>query len=147
MITEKEKIANAFYAFHDGDIIFEKEDALNQTWKIECRYLAEMINPKFYFFWVKIFECKEIQFFPWKEPIECWRDIQKISETELEISSAKVIENKIEINCHQHNSKFDFQGGEIILDCKGIEIYDQNWKLLNYDVLRKICKDYWDKYR
>ena len=52
MITEKENIADTFYAFHDGDIIFDKEEGLNQIWKIECEYLAEMINPKFKVFWI-----------------------------------------------------------------------------------------------
>ena len=147
MITTKEKIANSFYAFHDGDIKLETVEGLNQIWKIECRYLAEIINPKFDCFWIKIFHCQEIQFSPWVEPLEIWTKIQEVFKTELEISSAKVIKGKIEINCHQHNVNFDFQGGEILLDCKGIEVYDQEWNLIHYEDLRKICKDYWDKHK
>jgi len=147
LIVDKEEIANLFYTFHDGDIILEREERVNQVWKIECRYLAEMINPKFVSFWIKLHNVQSIQFTPWVEPEENWTNVREIFETELEISSAKVVEDKIEINCHQHNADFDFQGGEILLDCKGIEVYDQDWHLIEYDKLRKICKDYWNKYK
>ncbi len=148
MITKKENIADTFYAFHDGDIIFDKEEGPNQIWKIECEYLAEMINPKFKLFWIKIYNCKFLQFEPWMNPIELpkeiWTNIKDIFKTELEISSAKEKENKVEISCNQHNLDFNFCGGQLLLDCEGIEVYDEEWNKIEHEKLGEICNQYWD---
>lgn len=148
LTTNKENIADTFYAFHDGDIIFEKEDNGNQIWKIECEYLAEMINPKFKLFWIKIYNCKFLQFEPWMNPIELpkeiWTSIKDIFKTELEISSAKEKEGIVEVSCNQHNSDFNFCGGKLSIDCEGIEVFDEHWNLIESDKLGEICNLYWN---
>ncbi|MEM6299806.1 MAG: hypothetical protein AAF740_14045, partial [Bacteroidota bacterium] len=139
MITEKENIADTFYAFHDGDLIFEREEGSNQVWKIECEYLAEMINPEFKLFWIKIYDCKFLQFEPWMNPIELpkeiWTGIKDIFKTELEILSAKEEESMVEISCNQHSSEFNFCGGQLLLDCEGIEVYDEEWDKIELERL------------
>jgi len=149
MITEKENIADSFYAFHDGIISFEKEEGSNQIWKIDCEYLAKIINLKFESFWIKIFDCQFLQLIPWMNPIELpqeiWITREEVFRTDLEISSAKVREGKIEIYCYQHNLNFNYSGGDLILQCKGIKIYDQEWNEIGEDKLVDICNKYWNK--
>lgn len=149
MISEKENIANVFYAFHDGDIIFEKEENSTQIWKIECEYLAEMINPKFKLFWIKIYNCNYLQFEAWMNPIELpneiWTSTKEIFKTELEILSAKVNDFKIEISCNQLNTDLNFSGGQLFFGCEGIEIFDQEWNMIKEDELKQLVNEYWDK--
>lgn len=149
MITKKETIVDTFCTFHDGDIIFDKEEESNQIWKIDCQYLAEMINPKYNHFWIKIYNYSFIQFHPWMNPIdlpeEVWTNMEGIFQTELEISSAEKKDNKVVILCNQHNSDFNFCGGELLLECKGIEVFDQEWNKIEFEQLRKICNSYWNK--
>jgi hypothetical protein len=146
LITNKENIADAFSAFHDGNIIFEKEKNSNQIWKIDCEYLARMINPKFKFFWIKIYQVKSLQFDAWMNPFELpkeiWTNTQEVFKAELEISSAQEKNNKIVISCNQHDSDFNFLGGELFFDCESIEVFDEKWNKIEENELGEICNKY-----
>jgi hypothetical protein len=149
MIKARKEIANVFQIFHDGDIIFDCEEETTQTWKIDCQYLAEIINHRFHFFWVKIINCNLMEFTPWmnqlESPKETWKTSNKIFQTELEILSAKESNKTIEIICNQIDTRLNYRGGNLILDCEGIKIFDQDWNNIEYERLRKICSDYWNK--
>ena len=70
MTKNDKNIAKAFYAFHDGSISFHKKENQNQIWKIDCEYLAEIINPSFKHFWIEIINCKFLEFVPWMNPVD-----------------------------------------------------------------------------
>ncbi len=150
MIDEIEKVATVINAFHDGGIIFEKEESRNLIWKIDCKYLAERINQNFNFFWIKINKCQSIEFNPWLIPIELpneiWKSPNEIFKTELEILSAEVENGKVKIICNQDDSDFNFKGGVLLLDCKSIELFDQEWNKLEYLELKEVVNQYWKKF-
>lgn len=148
MIKEVENIATVINAFHDGGIIFKKEESGNLIWKIDCEYLAKKINPNFSLFWIKINKYQSIEFNPWliptELPEEIWKSPKEIFKTELEILSAEIEKGKIKIICNQADSDFNFNGGELLLECKSIELFDQEWNRLEYLELKEIVNQYWD---
>ena len=150
MITNKNKIAISFSHLHDGSIIFEKEENTNQVWKIDCEYLAEMINPQFTFFWIKIFDCKSLEFKPWLNPTELkqpiWKTTNEIFKAELEILSVEEKDNQIKIHCNQYDEEFNFSAGELFLDCQGIKVFDEEWNEISFEELDKVCERYWKKF-
>ena len=54
-------------------------------------------------------------------------EVEEIFKADLEISSVRVKDDKIEISCNQHDLRFDYCGGDLIINCDGIKIYDQEW--------------------
>ena len=90
-----------------------------------------------------------MEFHPWSTSEESsktiWTSLSEIFEMELEIISAKVEDNKIKISCYQDNTNIGVKGGELLLDCQSIELFDQEWNRLEYLKLKEITNDYWKK--
>ncbi|MEM7298534.1 MAG: hypothetical protein AAF391_09750 [Bacteroidota bacterium] len=148
MITNQKNIVTVINAFHDGSIIFHKKEDSNQIWKISCPYLAEVIDPSFSFFWLSISECASLQFRPWlnsiNAPEELWTNTKDIFESELDIISASIKNENIAIICDQHDSHFEYSGGELLLNCKGVELFDQRKRKIRFSELRELFYLYWD---
>lgn len=149
MIKEITKIADVINAFHDGEMLLEKKEGNHLVLKIDCEYLAKAINPDFSFFWMKIHNCHFMEFHPWSTLEELsktiWTSPREIFEMELEIISAEVEGNRVEVSCYQYNANIDVKGGKLLLDCQSIELFDQEWNRLEYLQLREITNDYWKK--
>ena len=151
MITVKENIIDIFNAFHDGDIDFLQKENTNLVWTIDCGFLAEIINPNFKLFKLKIYNCRFLEFIPWMNPVELpqetWRTETDIFKTTLEILSAETKDNKIKIICSQYDSDYNFCGGELFLDCEGIEIFDQEMNKIDEESFEKIYATYWNSHK
>ena len=74
---------------------------------------------------------------------ETWIDKRVIFQTELDILSAREKEGKVVVLCSQDDSQFNYCGGELIIDCKGIEVFDQRWNIVEYEKLKIINNKYW----
>lgn len=150
MIDEVENIVTIINGLHDGVIILEKEENENLVWRVDCEYLAQMINPTFQFFWVKVNALKSITFNPWfistELPSEIWKMPKEIFKNELEILSAEIEGEKIRVICNQGNPKFNYKGGELLLKCKSIELFDEKWNRLNDLDFRKMVTEYWRQF-
>ena len=148
MIIEPEKIATVIGAFHDGQINFEKAENGNHIWKIDCEYLAKLIDLNYDSFWLKIVNCKKIQFKPWRIPKELpkeiWESPQEIFKTELEIVLTKNEEGQITLFCNQNNPDYNYIGGELVFECDSIEIFDQEWNKILYHHLGELVSQYWN---
>lgn len=149
MITSKELIADVFDIFHDGSIILHKESKTYHIWKIECLYLAELVNEKFDSFYIKIHKPRLIEFEPWftssDSPDETWKTSKKIFQAELDIGNTKIINDIIEIYCNQFDKDFNYSGGTLKLDCEAIEITDEKGANLGHSELAKLCNSYWNE--
>jgi hypothetical protein len=149
-MTATEDIKGIFSILHDGTISTWTGDKTVLTLTVECEYLAERINKYFNKFYVELFNVEEIKLDPWTNPIglpivvkTTFADIFK---TELEILSAEIVDDFVVVTCNQHDTNFDYSGGNLIISCREIKIFDQNRKELTIDQLRKISKDYWNEW-
>jgi len=143
-------IKEVFTMFHDGAICGYTGDSAKLTLKIECLYLAERINPEFDSFFVELLNVETLYFVTWhseENPSEKITGVQKIFEPELEIISAEIVGNIVEVHCRQDNKQFAYSGGVLHLSCGVIKVLDQDGKEITMDSLISLCKQYWDNLR
>ncbi len=147
MIATLDDIEDLFNIFHDGSLVIQDRQSNPQTWKIDCEYLAEMIDPTFNFFYLKVYAVQQLSFEPWfddtsKEKV-AWTG-SKLEALDLEILSAKSNEKIIEISGLE-----DFvdgiSGGTLSLLCEKIEIFDQQSQSIPLEDLKVIAEFYWQK--
>jgi hypothetical protein len=142
-------IADIFSIFHDGRIVAFEENAEGLQLTIECQYLAERINPKHEWFYVELLGVEKLEFEIWPNPItlpiQIFTRSKEIFQAELEILSAEIIGNDVRITCNQHNTNYDYCGGNVFLNCNTIKIYDQDKNELPIDFMDKICNEYWNR--
>jgi hypothetical protein len=148
MINEIEDI---FATFHDGGIIEWKGDLKQLTLKIECQYLGQEFQDDFENFYLIINNIEYIEFEPWMNPIKLEKinktGLNEIFKAELEIGYAETINGIVKISCNQHDSEFDYCGGNLFLKAESIEIKNhlkQNIKPID---LYNANDSYWNKFR
>jgi hypothetical protein len=144
-----EKIKDVFSTFHDGEIAGWEGDKTCLRLKIECEYLAELINPVFNHFHLEITEVQQLIFIPWMNPIELTQEyfveLKDMFQANLEILSAEIANDLVKIYCNQHDTSFDYCGGTLCLNCNDISIFDQRGKEMTIDQLAAISNSYWNK--
>lgn len=149
MLTNKTTIAQLFSNLHDGTIHLESKEGSNQYWKIACPYLAEMIPPTYEFFWLKLYNVKRLEFHPWNKdltaPTKIWTTFEEIAQLELEILTAKVENNSMQITVQEDSSILDIEGGELWLDSQGIILLDEKKQLLRAEDFFVRANLYWNK--
>jgi hypothetical protein len=84
---------------------------------------------------------------PFNLPVLTLTDLNDIFKAGLEILSADIAENEVVFACNQHNTDFDYCGGNLKVGCRTIKIYDQNKNELTIDKLDEISKKYWNERR
>ena len=146
-MNTQQKVIDTFSILHDGVIESWTGSKEKLTLKISCRYLAELLNKDFEYFYIVIDKIEKIQFSPWMNPInkkqKLFSELNDIFQAELEILSSEKKEADSLIVCNQHNTAFDFCGGDLTLRCGEIKIFDQQMKYLEIDKLEEICDQYW----
>ena len=107
-----ERIAAIFNIFHDGTITSAVLTDGNLSLDIEIGYLAMRVNPQFTRFRVVLNGISQLDFSPWPDNSESTReklnDTHTIFEPELEILTADVKEQNVEIVCNQFSSHYDY---------------------------------------
>lgn len=68
-------------------------------------------------------------------------DLKTLGTLDLEIISAKVIDNKIAIECNTYDGNC---GGDLILIADDIMIFDESGNEIIYDELNNISRRYWN---
>ena len=146
-----EDIRDIFSIFHDGGISAWAGNKDLLTLTIDCEYLAEQIDKSFDKFYVELSVIDKIELDPWANPFGVptviKTELHDIFKTELEILSADIKDNAVVVTCNQHDTYFDYCGGNLTISCLSIKVFDQSKKELTIAQLDKICNEYWNEWR
>lgn len=149
-MTVIEDIKNIFSILHDGTISAWNGDKELLILTVDCKYLAEKIDKSFHKFYIELFKVDKMQLETWSNLIDIptiiKTDLTDIFKAKLEILSADIKDEKVVIACNQHDTSFDYCGGNLRISCQTIKVFDQNRNELTIDQFDKICNDYWDKW-
>ncbi len=149
-MTVTEDIRDIFSILHDGTISAWTGDKNLLTLTVDCEYLAERIDKTFDKFYVELINVDKLELDPWTNPIDLPTIVKTeyadIFKTELEILSADIKEDVVVITCNQHDTRFDYCGGNLTISCRTIKVYDQNKNELTIGQFDKICNEYWDEW-
>jgi len=149
-MTATEDIRDIFSILHDGTISACTGDKDLLTLTVDCEYLAERIDKSFDKFYVDLIKVNKLELNPWTNPIDLptitKTDYSDIFKAELEILSADIKDDVVVITCNQHDTRFDYCGGNLTLSCQAIKVFDQNKNELTIDQFGEICKNYWDEW-
>ncbi len=143
-----EDIRDIFSILHDGGISSWSGDKTTLILTVECQYLAERVDKTFDRFYVELRKVDELLLLIWPNPIEL--PVQTLTEpkdifkAELEILSADIEDEKVVIACNQHDTEFDYCGGNLTVSCQAIKIFDQNKNELTIEQLERISNEYWN---
>ena len=133
---------------HDGTIESWKGNRERLVLKVSCLYLAELIDKGFEYFYVQIENIRRIEFVAWMNSIDMgqrvFTELEDIFKADLEILSVDIRQDDVQIICNQHDTKFEYFGGNLIINCSRANIFDHNNNLLVVDEFVNVCKKYWD---
>jgi len=135
--------ADIFDKFHDGS--FTKFLRCNEDvdFTIDIQYLAETVNSKFTSFSGKLKKCSKLEFIVWGKELKAIDDLKTLGSLDLEIISAKLIDNKIAIGCYTSGGNC---GGDLVFIADDIIISDERGQEINFDKLNDISQRYWNSY-
>lgn len=149
-LNSQQDIQDIFSILHDGLIETWSGNKNKLALKIGCTYLAELIDKSFEYFYVELFDIRKIEFFAWMNPIsleqKIFTELSEIFQAELEILSADKKADNVVVICNQHDTKFDYCGGNLTLSCQSIKVFDQSKRQLSIDEFDEICKKYWNHF-
>ena len=132
--------------FHDGDIVAYEGDNAKVRLTIECEYMAEMISPEFRLFYIELFEVTRFELDAWQNPVDLppftLYGFEEVLKAELEIYGAIVKEDYVEISCYQSNKDFNYSGGNLVIKCSDIKVYDQVLNEMTVNELNAVCNAY-----
>lgn len=119
------------------------------TLTVDCLYLAERIEKSFDRFYVVLMNIDKLELDPWTNlidlPTVVKSDYSDIFKAELEILSANINDDVVVVACKQHDTNFDYCGGNLSISCQAIKVFDQNQNELTIDQFGEISKNYWDE--
>jgi hypothetical protein len=81
---------------------------------------------------------------PFELPVQTLTEPNDIFKAELEILSADIKGEKVVIACNQHDTGFDYCGGNLGISCETIKVFDQNKNELTIDQFDILCRSYWN---
>jgi hypothetical protein len=149
-MTATKDICDIFSILHDGTITGWIGDKDLLELKVDCEYLAERINKSFDKFYVELSDLEKLELEPWTNPVGLPTfikiDFADIFKADLEILSADIKGDVVVVTCNQHDTNFDYCGGNLTIGCKSIKLFDQNKNELSIDQIDKICNKYWDEW-
>lgn len=148
-MTTIDDIRDIFSILHDGSISAWTGDKNLLTLTVDCEYLAERIDKSFDKFYVELINVDKLELDPWTNPVDLpaiiKTDFADIFKAELEILSADIKDDAVVVTCNQHDTDFDYCGGNLTISCQTIKVIDQNKNELTIDQFDMICKNYWDE--
>ncbi len=148
-MTATNNIRDIFSILHDGKISAWTGDKDLLTLTVDCQYLAERIDKSFDKFFVELTHVDKLFLSTWPNPfhlpVQTLIELTDIFKAEFEILSADIKDEKVIIACNQHDTKFDYCGGNLTISSKTIKVFDQNKRELTIDEFDIICKNYWEE--
>lgn len=149
-MNSQQDIQDVFSILHDGWIETWSGNRNKLVLIIGCTYLAELIDKSFEYFYVELFDIRKIEFFAWMNPIsleqKIFTELSEIFQAELEILSSDKKDDDVVVVCNQHDTKFDYCGGNLTLNCQNIKVFDQSKRQLSIEEFDEICKKYWNHF-
>ncbi|RYD63781.1 MAG: hypothetical protein EOP83_11345 [Verrucomicrobiaceae bacterium] len=140
-------IAEVFGIFHDGSIAAPLSDGLSEI-VVEIEYLAERLSPSGSSFTIRFDDLERAAFSPWEESgqpaLPVIMGLASILPLELEILSAKVVGDVVEVACSCLS--LDFPGGCLEIIASGCRVYDASGREWTLEELKKLADDYWDEW-
>lgn len=144
------EIEDIFATFHDGGITEWKGDLKQLTLKIECQYLGKEFQDDFENFYLLIHNIEHIELEPWMNPITLKKinktELKEIFKAELEIGYAETVNGVVKISCNQHDTDYDYCGGNLLIKAQNIEIKNHLKQKLSPADLYKASENYWNKF-
>ncbi|MDV6169021.1 hypothetical protein R1T16_11330 [Flavobacterium sp. DG1-102-2] len=147
-----EELASLFTIFHDGCIENYKKEGVKLILIISCKYLAELIDPEFEYFYLELTEITLIELETFKnipnsektpiiltEPTEIFRE-------EIDIYRAAINNGNIEVNCWQVNEGLNYIANCLRLNCKTYTICDHNTNVIDLELLENLSAKYWSRF-
>ena len=115
-----------------------KDKDLN--FKIECRYLADQINPDYSYFYAVLKNVEDFYFVPWDDTMIEIRDIDEIRRIKPDILSAELEDNYVKVysNCQEV-----YSGGNFFIFAKSMRVFDEDLQELHLNDLADLADKYW----
>jgi hypothetical protein len=142
-MKKKEKIQDILGVFQEG--IFEElsMNGKDLNFKIECRYLADIINANYSFFYGVFKNVKDFYFVPWDEEALMINDPSEIKSLRPDILTVEISEEeegyiKIYSNCMN-----TYSGGIFYINASKVKIYDEDLRELSHEELAELSDKYW----
>lgn len=132
--------ADIFCIFHDGSFSSFIRNQGDVELTIDIQYLAELINPKYSMFKVKLRNCTKLGYHVWGEEHRIVADLNTLDKLDLEIANAEVMNNYVAVKCY---SAVESCGGDLVFMTDDILIFDEGGQEISLDKLDEICKLYW----
>ena len=149
MLTQAQDIADLFSVLHDGRICQWDGTTERLRLRVFCDYLARLIDPAFEHFTVELHQVSLLAFRTWPNPfdgpVELISTVDRIFRPELEILSADVVGNAVEVNCNQHDLSYAYCGGVLSFVCAAAVVRDQGQQELTLEQLDALCQQYWNR--
>ncbi|HEY8402241.1 MAG TPA: hypothetical protein VIK89_13325 [Cytophagaceae bacterium] len=135
------KIKLILDVFHEGVIEELHLENKDLNFKIECKYLAEIINENYTWFYGVLKNVRRFCFQPWDDEDNVITNIENIKELKPDILGVDMSEEefvKIYSNC---NSVYG--GGNIIIDANDIRVFDEDFREMGMEELLNLSDKYW----
>jgi len=135
------KIIEVFSQLQEGYIeeMSMQDSTLNM--KVECKHLANQIEPEYGYFYVVLKDAKDIYFLPWDEEdmsINSLKDIQLFKPDILNVEYADNDYIKIYSNCENV-----YSGGCIYILASDIIVFDEGLNEIKLEALNELSDKYW----
>ena len=141
MAEDQNKIFDILSVFEEGVFVELNYSDKALNFKLECRFLAEMLDPSYESFYGVFKNCDDFYFEPWDEEglvLRAAKDIEALRPDILSIEIAHDDSIKIFSNCSE-----SFSGGNFVIHAKDVMIYDEDFKVLDFETLSRLSENYW----
>ncbi len=140
-----QRVEEAFCMFHDGKIDQFHFENNRLNLRIRIRYLAEMVDPCFYDFYVTLNHCYCVWLKPWSIGLPPLTDMHMLSTFTYDILEARSYNGMVEVSCTINDPDDLYRGGELMLDVTTIQVYDEVFNRISVDDLKSFSKRYWSQ--
>ncbi len=135
------KIVDTLSQLQEGYLEEMSQDGETLNIKVECKHIAELIDPAFQYFYVVIKGTKEVFFLPWDD-----EDMQIASLKEMQLFKPDIlnVENvddnyvKIYSNCENV-----YSGGCIYIRASDIVVFDEALNVMTFETLAELSDKFW----
>lgn len=137
----QKKIYAALNVLQEGILEQLSLTGTDLNFKIECKFLAQVINENYMYFYGVLKGCDDFYFQSWDNDEEILSSDKEIQELKPELLSTEMEDNgyvKTYCNCMS-----DYTGGNLYILAKDILIFDEDFQRLTVDDLSDLAERYW----
>lgn len=138
-----QEIADIFGTFHDGGIESWEGDLKSLRLKIDCTYLAELIEPEFQYFYILLSALNIFEFHPWEGAVKT--EIDDALSPELEIGYANIEDGIVKVSCNQHDEVGI--GGMLWIKAASISVQNEIGDQIDPSELYALSDKFWEQWR